>query len=229
MKKINILFLTAIAGFILTACGSKPGNDESLNDSLVQVVPDSSDIYLAEGKKYGIKSAIVNFESSGADYLKGSKDILYFDEFGVKEVIEGYKDGKLIDKVICNGDGYLYEVKYDEKICNKIKNELGPGVAERFSLSPTEWSDYKKEQYNFKMLDDMVIAGKTCKSYSTFFMDINKRYAGWKSIVLFRQVSFVGMEGDSINEIKSAVRFEEAVEIPQSAWEIPKGFKIVEK
>ena len=229
MKKINILFLTAIAGFILTACGSKPGNDESLNDSLVQEVPDSSEIYLAEGKKYGIKSAIITFESSGADYLNGSKDILYFDDYGVKEVIEGYKDGKLINKVICNGDGSLYEVRYDEKICYKSRSEFGPGVAERFSLSPTEWSDYKKEQYNFKMLNDLVVAGKTCKSYSTFFMDINKRYAGWKSIVLFRQVSFVGMEGDSINEVKSAIKFDEAVEIPQSAWEFPKGFKIVEK
>jgi len=229
MKKIKILFIIALTGFIFTACGSKSGDDETLNDSLVLEVPDSSDIYLAEGKKYGIKSAIITFEASGADYLNGSKDILYFDDYGVKEVIEGYKDGKLIDKVICNGDGYLYEVRYDEKICNKIKNEPGPGAAERFSLSPTEWSDYKKEQYNFKMLENMVIAGKTCKSYSTFFMDINKKYAGWKSIVLFRQVSFVGMEGDSINEVKSAVKFDEAVEIPQTAWEIPKGFKIVEK
>jgi hypothetical protein len=62
-------------------------------------------------KKYGIKSGIVTFETTikmtGMTITK--KSIVYFDDYGMKECKESYKNGKLEEPFFSDGK-FLYKV-----------------------------------------------------------------------------------------------------------------------
>jgi hypothetical protein len=227
MKKLIILTGIAYAICLIFACGANSNNQATETDSL-GFTQDSIEQFLLEGKKYGVKSGIITFEASGSDYHQGSKDILYFDDFGAKEVVEGYSKGKLTLKAINNGDGFIYDIFYEENKCNKSKSEGRQGIAVQFNISASEWSDFKKEEYKFKRLADVVILGKTCQSYTSDFMDIQKKFTGWQGILFIKETRFKSMDGDSIIEIDKAVKFDENVEIHAAVWEIPKGIKVIE-
>ncbi len=170
----------------------------------------------AVAKKYQIKSAKVTFKTEITGIF--GESILYFDDYGAKELLEKYKKGILTEATLADGKE-LYAIKYDQKAAYKMTG-AERGVAYRFDWNEISTSD---RGANAKKLPNVTIAGKNCESYSFETPSIQTIYAGWKNICLLTELKMKMKIGKSITK---ADRIEENVIIPAEKFKIPAGFQI---
>lgn len=159
-------------------------------------------------KKYGIKSAIITLETTmkmmGMTFT--TKSIVYFDEYGMKECKESYKDGKLEEFFFSDGKS-LYKVAHDQKRVSKA------GTASRgteFKFDRNEISDKDKKAGKAKQLSTMTVAGKTCQSYEYSDGGTTTKFAGRSSICLLTETKMKDM-----STLTRALKIEENAKIPR--------------
>ena len=166
-------------------------------------------------KKYDIKSGIISFETTmkmmGMTITK--KSIVYFDEYGMKECKESYKDGKLEDSFFSDGK-FLYKALHKQKKVHKS------GTASRgteFKFDWNEISDKDKKAGKAKQLPDMTVAGKTCQSFE--YSDT--KFAGWSGICLLTETKTKDM-----STLAKALKIEENVKVPAEKFAVPSGYAV---
>lgn len=217
MRKL-FYFLLCLAAVTAWSCSK----DDDDNDAADEGTKDGVTLY----KKYEVKSGIIKFNSyvlfSSSTWNDTSSYIVYFDEYGAKEVNYNYdNEGKLTDISMVKGDGWHYSIDLEEKTGIKTKSSLATGTEMQFSL---EFSDNYKSEHNFQIKNDTSVCGKTCQMYTFNSTESTLAItAGYKGIVLYYNV-----KTSSMDIIDDAYSFEENVAIPASVWEIPADVKITE-
>jgi hypothetical protein len=163
-------------------------------------------------KKYDIKSGIITFETTMK--MMGmtitTRSIVYFDEYGMKECKESYKDGKLEESFFSDGK-FLYKVAYEQK------RALKAGTASRgteFKFDWNEISDKDKKAGKAKKLPNITVAGKACQSFE--YSDT--KFAGWSGICLLTETKTKDM-----STLTRALKIEENAKVPAEKFTLPSG------
>lgn len=141
------------------------------------------------------------------------KSIVYFDEYGMKECKESYKDGKLEESFFSDGK-FLYEVAYEEK------RALKAGKASRgteFKFDRNEISDKDKKSGKAKQLPDVTVAGKTCQPFEYS----STKFAGWSGICLLTE-----MKTKDMSTLTRALKIEENAKVPAEKFSLPPGYAV---
>jgi hypothetical protein len=222
MNKINYSkYIVFILIGLLTGCTNEEKGTSSGDTTLIQDTVGSNDRdILAEPvlKKYDLRSGIISFEVQGRE--SGSSKIVYFDDFGNKEVSYIYSRNKISEKWINKNDGSFYTLNYENKTGAKRKASR-PGTEERFDIE--EMPLEMQEENKVKQYEDSVFAGKSCKVYSMESGGIKTTKAGWAHIILM-----IGTEVAHFKYRTVAKTMEENVPIPDSVYAIPENFNIKE-
>jgi len=205
--------------FIFTSCGNSGSKNDSSADAMntaKEVVENSAAIQANTAKKkYGVKSGIVTYESTGMG-LK-LKAVLYFDDFGAKEAEEKYDiDNNLEQTALCDGTN-RYTIVYKDKTAQN-NGACYNGIAYRF-----DWEEVAKgdPKYNPQKLASVTIAGKDCESFSLVSGGNTLTYAGWNN------VCFLIDQATQYGQITyKAVSFEDNPSIPADKFSVPAGFQI---
>jgi len=170
-------------------------------------------------KKYDIKSGIITFETTmqmmGMTII--TKSIVYFDEYGMKECKESFKDGKLEESFFSDGK-FLYKVAYEQK------RALKAGKASRgteFKFGWNEISDKDKKAGKAKLLPNITIAGKTCQSFEYYDGGTPTKFAGWSGICLLTE-----MKTKDMSSLTKALKIEENAKVPAEKFVLPPGFTV---
>ena len=205
--------------FIFTSCGNSGGKNES-SDGVLNTgaeVAETTSVMPATAvkRKYGVKSGIVTYESSGMGFKL--KVILYFDDFGAKEAEEKYDVNNSIEQTaICDGTN-RYTIIYKDKTAQN-NGACYNGIAYRF-----DWDEVAKgdPKYNPQKLANVTIAGKDCESFSLVTGGNTITYAGWNNVcMLIDQATQYGQI------TYKAVSFEDNPSIPADKFSVPSGFQI---
>jgi hypothetical protein len=173
----------------------------------------------AQTKKYDIKSGIVTFETTmkmGSIKIE-TKSIVYFDDYGVKECKETYKEGELKESFFSDGKN-LYAVHFADKTAMKR------GVAYRgteFRFNWNEISDKDKKSGKAKQLTGLTIAGKKCESFEYTDAGTTTKYAGWSNICLM-----IDLTSKNVASITKAVKLEENAKVSSDKFAVPTGFAL---
>lgn len=195
MKTLSILILLIVAVFL--------------------VPPDLA----GQTKKYDIKSGIVTFENSTVmGKIKFTERfIVYFDDYGMKECKETYKDNTLSESFFSDGKT-LYTLNHKDKVAYK-QGDAYRGTELRFDWN--EVSQKEKASGKAKQLSNVTIAGKLCESFEVTSTSGKTVFAGWKGICLMTDLTTSG-----INVIAKAVKVEENAKVPAEKFKIPAGYKV---
>ncbi len=171
-------------------------------------------------KKYHIKSAIITFDNTITimGMAVKQKQILYFDDYGIKECKELYEDTTLMESVISDGKD-VYRIVFEEKTAYK-KGSGASGTEPAFGWNEISADD--KKSGKAKKLDAMTVAGKTCEAYEHTEGDAKTIIAGWNNIRLF-----VDVKSKEINSVSKATAVKENEKIPADKFKMPKKFKIM--
>ena len=175
--------------------------------------------FAQESKKYQIKSAVITFENTITimGMAVSQKQILYFDDYGMKECKEFYEDTTLMESVFCDGKE-TYTVIFDEKVVYKTgKSSNGTEPVFAWSAVPEE----DKKSGKAKKLDSMIVAGKACEAYEHTKDDAKTIIAGRNNIRLFTD-----LKSKDISSTSKAVSIKENVNVQASKFMIPKAFLI---
>jgi hypothetical protein len=180
-----------------------------------------SDLAAANFKKYDIKSGIVTYDvvmSMGSMEIK-SKQIVYFDEYGLVECQEefsgGGEGGMEINTVNFVKDGIRYSYSPSNRRGMKSK-AMGSGVAARFDAM--DMSAAQKTEYHFKELGSETICGRPCDGVFLSTSAGDTKTFGWNHIMLRIDVENAKM---SIRTSTVAVKVEENVAIPAEKFTVP--------
>lgn len=173
----------------------------------------------AQTKKYDIKSGIVTFETtmkmSGITIMK--KDIVYFDDYGMKECKDTYEGDKITESFFSDGKS-LYKVIHNNKTVYKAGNAYR-GTEFRFDWN--EISAKEKKDGTAKLLPDMKIAGKTCRAFERTDQGTTTTFAGWNGITLLTE-----LKSKSMSSVSKAVKIEENAKIPAAKFAVPAGYAV---
>jgi hypothetical protein len=203
------LFLISIAiVMVIFSCKSKPGANTVADENQV------AETYSFH--KYGIKSGIVTYEIDMMGMKK--KQVLYFDDYGLKEAEENYEGEEVKVINLCDGKE-MYSIHPSKKTAYS-NGSCSRGVAYRFA-----WDEISKEDQNTKakMLSNMTVAGKDCESYSYDMGSSVAVYAGWQNINLYLKTS-----SQTVEVVLQAIKIEENVDIPASKFQVPSDYEIKE-
>jgi hypothetical protein len=173
----------------------------------------------AQAKKYDIKSGIVTFNNSTVmGKIKFSeKFIVYFDDYGMKECRDTYKDDALAESFFSDGKT-LYAVNHKNKIAYK-RGDAYRGTELRFDWNEVSKKD--KASGKAKQLPNVTIAGKVCESFESTSSSGKTVFAGWKGICLMTDITSSG-----ITVVAKAVKIEENVKIQADKFQVPAGYKV---
>lgn len=172
-------------------------------------------------KKYDMKSGIVTYEvvTKMGNFKMESKEIVYFDEYGMKECKETYTNNKLKESFFSDGKD-LYTVKFNQKTAYKR------GSAYRGTELRVEYSEFGTENDRnsgmVKKIPSMKVADKTCE-----MIEVNDgkgtvtKYGGWNKILLLMDTKTKDMQ-----TIMRAVKVEENAKVPQEKFKVPSGYKV---
>ncbi len=173
----------------------------------------------AQTKKYDIKSGIVTIETTmkmGSMTLP-KKDIIYFDDYGMKECKDTYQDGKLTESFFSDGK-FLYKVIHDDKKAYKS------GTAYRGTEMKFDWNEISakdKKEGKAKQVPDMKVAGKTCQAFELTDRGNTTTFAGWSGITLLTD-----LKSKSMNSVSKAVKVEENAKVPAAKFAVPAGYAV---
>ena len=173
----------------------------------------------AAQKKYDVKSGIITFENSIRILAKPvpQRQILYFDEYGMKERKELYEGDVLMEAFLSDGR-HLFNLVFEESTAYRSGRAV-QGTETRFdgdSLSAV-W----KKKGTVKKLAAMKIAGRLCDAYELVDAGGTTILAGWNHITLFTDNAAVG-----IHSVSKAVTIEENAKVPAEMFRVPPGFVI---
>jgi len=218
MNKMNhskyIAFI--LTGLFLGCTAEKkeiPAGDSTVINDTVQ-----SALQEPAFKKYDIRSGIIRFEISGRE--PGSSKLVYFDDFGNKEVSYIYSRDKISEKWININDGSFYTLNYENKTGAK-RNASRPGTEERFDIEEMPLEMQKENK--LKQHKDSTFAGKPCKVYSLESGGIKTTKAGWAHIILMLETEVTDLKFRTV-----AKTLEENAAIPDSVYTLPENFTIKE-
>jgi hypothetical protein len=211
--KTKALLLAMTIVLVIFSCKNKPGTKAG-SESTEQVQAPEIVTETPSFHKYGIKSGIVTFETT----MMGMKikSVLYFDDFGIKEVDEKYKGETVESITICNG-------KERFTVMPQQKTTFTSGSCSRGTAYRFAWDEISKEDQGTKAkkLANMTIAGKDCESYSYDTGSSVTVYAGWQNICLYLKTTSAGTD-----VIMQATKIEENAEIPADKFQVPPDFAI---
>ena len=173
--------------------------------------------------KYDIKSAIVTYDR--LDTQKGvtthTKEIVYFDDYGVTECHEVYDLSGGTPK-LASGRYGKGEAEYRYNMTSKVAawdSYDSTGVFPRFDLK--EGSASLKKDENYKEIAGDTIAGKFCDGVSCSpFADADVRCYGYKHI-LMKLYSDYPTYGNKM--VLVATDIQENVPIPPEKFALPEG------
>jgi len=171
--------------------------------------------------KYDIKSGIVTLESVskvGTMEIK-LKYVMYFDDYGMKECKETYKDGKLVSVFFSDGKT-LYALNLGKKTASK-KGDASRGTEPRVEFSEMG-SQKDRDSGKVRKIAPMLVAGKQCEAIETNDgSGTVTQYAGWKKIMLYMK----SRSASTATTIK-ATKIEENVAVPVAKFQVPAGYAI---
>jgi len=202
------LFLIAITiVLVIFSCKSKPGVNTGAENQVTETY---------SFHKYGIKSGIVTYEIDMMGMKK--KQILYFDDYGIKEAEENYEGEEVKVINLCDGKE-MYSLHPSQKTAYS-NGSCSRGIAYRFA-----WDEISKEDQNTKAkkISNMTVAGKDCESYSYDMGSSTAVYAGWQNINLYLKTS-----SQMVEVVQKAIKIEENVDIPASKFQVPSDYEIKE-
>ena len=210
-------------------------NKESANNPSVDAAKDQASALTngatsaaapaSTAKKYESKSGIVTYETtvSVSGMTIKSKQILYFDDYGVKECQEEYKmenGAYVLDKMDFVKDGFRYIISPSQKTGVKTKAQ-GTGVAAKFDMD--EATTLKDSQ--FKKIGDETVCGKLCNGFSMVTPSGNIKMYGWNKVTLKTITDSPEMK---MSTTTIATKVEENVAIPAGKFEIPTDVKLTD-
>jgi hypothetical protein len=170
-------------------------------------------------KKYDIKSGIITFETTmkmiGMTFT--TKSIVYFDEYGMKECKESYKNSKLEESFFSDGKS-LYKAAHDQKRVIKA------GTASRGTEFKFDWNeilDKDKEAGKTRQLPNMAVAGKTCQSFEYSDGGTTTKFAGWSGICLLTETKTKDMRS-----LTRVLKIEENAKVPAEKFALPAGYAV---
>jgi hypothetical protein len=172
-------------------------------------------------KKYEIKSGIITYqtEMEMAGMKIPGKVVLYFDDYGLKENEETYKDGKLAESFISDGKDRF-------KLYHADKMKVAAGKATNGTAMPFDWdlvSKRDKDAGLAKAGPKETVAGKECDTFTmitkTGGMDTSTVYAGWHHIVLSMKLT-----SSQMSSTKIAVKVEENPVVPADKFKAPADY-----
>ncbi len=176
-------------------------------------------------KRYGVKSAVVEYEISGA---KTGTEKLIFDDWGAKEV--KYENGKIAVSgftvednrmTIIEGD-WTYKIDLKSKTGTKIKT---PYLDEMKQAAGSEDLTVVGERIMKKMggkiIGQEVLLGKRCDIWE--IESVGTKSWVWEWITLKTEVKFMG---NSI--LVKAVKVDVNTSLPSNTFDIPEGVSISE-
>jgi outer membrane lipoprotein-sorting protein len=170
-------------------------------------------------QKYDIKSGIVTMESVmnvGTMEMK-FQYVVYFDEYGMKECKETYKDGKLADVVFSDGKT-LYALKPGKQTAFK-RGGASRGTELRMEFSEMG-SQKDRDSGKVKKIAPMLVAGKLCEAIETNDgSGTVTQYADWKKIMVYMKSSSA-----SVTTTIRAIKIEENVAVPAAKFQVPDGY-----
>lgn len=213
MKKLLSLTLLG-AALIFVSCGDS-GKDDS--------GADGSKSHLVKDRKYGIKSAIIEYDVSGSQ--EGSRR-LFFDNWGARQaeysnttitVGQFSKTANLLN--ITDGD-WQYTINLDSKSGTKAKSSLKELKEE---LMGQQYFNELGEQAIIKMggmkIGTEEYLGKECTVYE--FRNIGMRAWYWKWVLLKSET-----RSGPVSIIVTARKIEEDVRVPEDRFRIPEDITL---
>ncbi len=227
MKK-QLIYLNAIIALIFFSCSTDQKNDsQTVANSEVEKVKEMTENAVQSAppvttKKYEVKSGIITFETmmEMAGMKIPSKEILYFDDYGMKECKETYKDGKLTESFFSDGKD-LYKVIHEQKTAYKS------GAAYRGTEMQFNWDEVSQKDKDAgvaKQGAKETVAGKDCETFTfittTAGMNTSTKYAGWNRILLSIELSSKDMKSTS-----KAVKVEENASVSPDKFTVPSDYK----
>lgn len=230
MKKFTLISAIIFVTFI--GCSDKNNQDAAdseLKSNASEKVKDAAGMSAEEinnqtsntnvVKKYPLKSGIITFERKG--FGNTTKEIVYFDEYGIKERHENYNSEGQIEEIRFTDSDKMYVInfKYSDE---KVAYIMGPGhsgTEMKFIAEPFN-NDEQKAKYGYSKLANIKIAGKDCESYSTKTNMGEVTFAGWNNILLYSKA--VMSAGESIVQ---AIDIKENAAVEASLFKIPEGFE----
>lgn len=165
-------------------------------------------------KKYQIQSGILTLETTSTigKMVMKTKDVVYFDDFGMKECRDTYGlDGSLKESFIYDGMD-LYLVIYAERAVYK-RDASFMGTEFKFDWDKVALSGKAKK------LPNITILGKNCEAFELSDRGNRNTYAGWNNICLYMETKLPNM-----TVVRKAVNFEENVVVSAEKFKIPIGF-----
>jgi hypothetical protein len=170
-------------------------------------------------RKYELKSGIITFENTVAILGKQvpQKQVLYFDDYGVRERKELYEGDVLQEAYLCDGM-HLFNLVYAESTAYRGGNST-QGTETRLdgdSLA-AKW----KGKGAVKKLPAVKLAGKICDAFEVTDAGGTTTLAGWNRIILMTEGSASG-----IHSVSKAVKIVENAKIPGDMFRVPAGFKV---
>lgn len=170
-------------------------------------------------KKYDLKSGIVTFETAvtmmGKTFTK--KEIVYFDDYGLKECKESY-DGTKLEEAYFNDGKSIYNVIFDEKTAYKSRR-VNHGTEMRFDWESVP--ETEKRSGKAKKLPVMTISGRQCDAYQHEENGELAIYAGWMRLTLYTKIV-----SKQLQSTAQAVGVQENVRVLPSKFAVPAGFTI---
>jgi outer membrane lipoprotein-sorting protein len=170
--------------------------------------------------KYDVKSGIITMDSvmkMGTFEMK-TKEVVYFDDFGMKECKETYQDGALSTTTFSDGK-FIYSLKPNKKTAFKT-GEAYRGTELRVDFSEMG-SQKDRDSGKVKKVAPMKIAGKDCEMIEANLGTSLTQYGGWKKVLVYMKTSSSGMT----TTIK-ANKIEENVAVPAAKFKVPAGYKV---
>jgi hypothetical protein len=170
-------------------------------------------------KKYDIKSGIVTFDNiSAMGKMKiTNKEVVYFDDFGMKECKETFEDGKLKESFFSDGKT-LYKLIHGKQEAYKM------GDASRGTELRCDWnevSEKDKKEGKAKQLPEITIAGKKCQAFQVTSSSGTTKFAGWNHICMLTDLTSKGM-----SSVTKAVSIQENAKVSPDKFNVPAGYKI---
>jgi len=170
-------------------------------------------------KKYDIKSGVVRLEETMKISSATIKNeyVVYFDDYGMKECRELWKNGTLTGMYFSDG-------KQIVSVNVQKKKAVRQGDAYRGTELRVEWTEMGTEKDRqsgkVKKMPARDIAGKTCE-----VIQVDKGngettvYAGYKKIMML-----LDMESQTVQSVRTAVKIEENVAVPADKFKVPAGY-----
>jgi hypothetical protein len=229
MKILSCAIITAFVMFSIS-CSNKQGAKQAETKDSTGTTTSENQSETKAIKKYDIKSGIVTYKTSvmGMD----NSMILYFDDFGAREMRETVTEIKMMGTVSRNvavtleKDGYRYSYQLENIVGkeNKTSKEVkkskvyGSGSADMGSMAST-MSEEMKKQYEYKDEGNETVAGVTGTKFSMKMGKTKMSGTLYKKIMLKTVMEMMTI---------TAVKFEENVSIPADKFELPKDYTVVE-